>query len=246
MPSILARNSAIHFIAARDFVWNGTEYKMGDDFEEEVHTARIDMLVRTRRVVAVVDNHEDLPRHWIHHVWVKEDIKRKLGLIKREDVKVLGGSSAYNKPRQMDLEHPIADHETFTPWEETEDQGAALHAKAHEAALTEQVLRAENEENEPLPEDELEPVGETEPAELVRDEETYEPAEPTVMDPEAEPDDSEEEDEERAITEEDLYDPSQHSVVEVNEYLDSDISEEERERVLAAEEAGKNRKGILS
>jgi len=129
---------------------------------------------------------------------------------------------------------------------ETEDQGAALHAKAHEAALTEQVLRAENEENEPLPEDELEPVGETEPAELVRDEETYEPAEPTAMDPEAEPDDSEEEDEERAITEEDLYDPSQHSVVEVNEYLDSDISEEERERVLAAEEAGKNRKGILS
>jgi len=245
MPSQLDRNTAIHFICARDFTFDGVDYKMGDDFDQDLG-AKIDMLVRTRRLVAVVDDSKDLPRHWYHHVWVKRDITRKLGLIKREDVKVLGGSSAYNKPRQMDLEHPIADHETFTPWEETPDQGAALHAKAHEAALTEQVLAAENEENEP-PEDELEPVGETEPAELVRDEDTYEPAEPAVMDPESDPEDTEEEeDEERAITEEDLYDPSEHSVVEVNEYLDSDISEEERERVLAAEEAGKGRKGILS
>lgn len=244
MPSQLDRNSAIHFIAARDFTYAGVDYKMGDDFDQDIG-AHIDMLVRTRRVVAVVDDSDDLPRHWYHHVWVKSDIKRKLGLIKREDVKVLGGSSAYNKPKQMDLEHPIADHETFTPWEETEDNGKAIHDKAHEAALTEQVLAAENEENEPLPEDELEPVGETEPAELVRDEETYEPAESTLMDPESEPEEDEEEGE-RDVTEEDLFDPSEHTIPEVKEYLDSDISEEERERVLAAEEAGKGRKGILS
>lgn len=243
MPSQLHRNSAIHFICARDFVYDGVEYKMGDDFDLDLG-AKLDMLVRTRRLVAVVDDSKDMPRHWHHHVWVKHDIKVKLGLIKREDVKVLGGSSAYNKPRQMGLEQPNTDLDSFSPWEETEDQGAALHAKAHEAALTEQVLKIENEENEP-PEDATEPYGETEPAELVRDEETFEPTEPAVMDPEADADDVEEEDDERAITEEDLYDPSEHNVVDVLEYLDGDITEEERERVLAAEEAGKGRKGIL-
>lgn len=244
MPSQLYKNSAIHFICARDFTYDGVEYKMGDDFDQDLAPGHLDLLVRTRRLFAVVEDSADKPRHWHHHVWVKSEIKKKLGLIKREDVKVLGGSSGYNKPRQMDVEHPIADYKTFTPWEETEDNGAALHAKAHEAALTENVLQQENEENEP-PEDATEPVGETEPAELVRDEETYEVAEPAVMDPEADADDVEAEDEERAITEEDLYDPSEHNVVDVLEYLDGDITEEERERVLAAEEAGKNRKGIL-
>lgn len=238
MPSQLYKNSAIEFICARDFTYDGVDYKMGDDFDQDVGVGRLDMLIRTRRLFAVVNESSDKPRHWHHHVWIKSEIKKKLGLIKRDDVKVLGGSSGYNKPRQMGMTQPNADLESFSPWEETEDQGAALHAKANEAALTEQVLQQENEENEP-PEDE-----QTEPQELL-----YEPKEeeegPVVIDPEADADDVEEEEEEREVTEEDLYDPSEHNVPEVLEYLDSDITDEERDRVLAAEEAGKQRKGIL-
>ena len=41
------------------------------------------------------------------------------------------------------------------------------------------------------------------------------------------------------------FDPSAHNVTEILEYLDS-ATDEERERVLAAEEAGDARKGVLS
>jgi len=40
------------------------------------------------------------------------------------------------------------------------------------------------------------------------------------------------------------FDPDEHTVDEVNTYLES-ASEDEQSRVLAAEEAGKARKGIL-
>lgn len=239
MPSQLYKNSAIEFICARDFTYDGVDYKMGDEWDRDVGTGRLDMLIRTRRLFAVVEDSSDKPRHWHHHVWVKHEIKVKLGLIKREDVKVIGGSSGYNKPRQMGMTQPNADLEAFSPWEETEDQGAALHAKANEAALTEQVLQQENDENL-VADDE-----QTEPAELIY-EPKDEPEGPVVIDPEVDEDDEvEDEEEERDVTEEDLYDPSEYTMPEVLEYLDSDITEEERERVLAAEEAGKNRKGIL-
>lgn len=41
------------------------------------------------------------------------------------------------------------------------------------------------------------------------------------------------------------YDPAAHTVTEVIEYLDS-ATDEERARVLAAEEAGEARKGVLA
>ena len=41
------------------------------------------------------------------------------------------------------------------------------------------------------------------------------------------------------------YDPAAHNVTEVIEYLDS-ATDEERERVLAAEQAGEARKGVLA
>lgn len=58
------------------------------------------------------------------------------------------------------------------------------------------------------------------------------------------PDDPEEVDEE--VETDELYDPADYNVDEVLEYLTSeDITEEESARVLAAEKAGKARKGIL-
>jgi hypothetical protein len=48
------------------------------------------------------------------------------------------------------------------------------------------------------------------------------------------------------VVEEGPFDPSDHTVTEVLEYLTSDISNEEYERVLNEEREGKARKGILS
>jgi hypothetical protein len=46
-----------------------------------------------------------------------------------------------------------------------------------------------------------------------------------------------------AQTESDVYDPSTHNVTEVNDYL-ADVSDAERNRVLSAERAGKNRASL--
>lgn len=44
----------------------------------------------------------------------------------------------------------------------------------------------------------------------------------------------------------DLFDPSAHNVEEVVAYIGSDVTDEERERVLSAEKSGKNRATVLA
>jgi hypothetical protein len=133
---------------------------------------------------------------------------------------VLTGSSLYNKPRQG-----LQPHESDELSGGTQDVAAELQAAAEENYRTEMVLREENEENEEYDAEEEE----TEPEVLVH---------PTEVE--------EDDEDERVITEEDLYDPSEHTAPDVNDYLDSDISEDERARVIAAERQGKNRKGIVN
>lgn len=55
----------------------------------------------------------------------------------------------------------------------------------------------------------------------------------------------EEGDEEPEVVEEELFDPTEHTVVEVEDYLMGEITQEENNRVIAAEKLGKNRKGIV-
>jgi hypothetical protein len=76
-------------------------------------------------------------------------------------------------------------------------------------------------------------------------EEVEEEPEETELPSRVEPGEGNELEDERAIEESDLYDPTDHSVPEVLDYLTGDITDEERERVLAVERNNKNRKGIL-
>lgn len=55
----------------------------------------------------------------------------------------------------------------------------------------------------------------------------------------------EEGDPEPEVIAEELYDPSEHTLAEVQEYLKSPITQEEYNRVIAAERTGKKRKGII-
>lgn len=216
MPSQLVKNSAVSFICARDFLYNGVEYKIGEDFDQDLGVGQIDLLIRTRRLFAVVDSNDDKPRHWHHHVWEREVIKKKLGVLKNSNAKNLTGSSGYNKYVQMGLDQPSASLDG----KPAPDEGQMILDEARANAATETVLEQENEdgkfsiENQEIP---VEPVDE--------------PNEP---------------EDEREITEDDLYDPSDYGVPEVLEYLTGDITDEERDRVLAVEKAGKARKGILN
>lgn len=237
MPSQLINNSAVYFMCARDFTFNGKDYKMGDIFDQDESLGRIDTLVRTRRLIAVVDDGGDKPRHWHHHVWLRSEISKKLGLIHREDSDILTGESLYNKPKQLGSKDAS---DSVGPDSETRDEGQELHDAAVAAALTQQVLQQENEEDEQFD------------TSLVATDEDGDPIEvdgviQTETPDRIEPGEGNDiEDDEERYEEEDLYDPADHSLSEVQEYLKSDITPEEKQRVIAVEKTGKNRKGIVN
>lgn len=233
MPSQLVKNDAIYFICARDFLYAGEEYKMGEKFDQDLAVGQIDLLVRTRRLYAVVDKIEDKPRHWHQHIWLRKDISKKLGLIHREDSDILVGSSLYNRVKQINLtEAPVDIQETQVDGEPA-DVGAHQKNVATLNAATDTVLEQENEPESDEDEDE-----QTEPDLIVNP--------PEVEETDEDDEDEVAEDDEDEVTEDDLYDPSEHNGPDVVAYLESDISEEERQRVLAAERLGKNRKGVLN
>lgn len=239
MPTQLYTNRNITFICGRNFTWNGTEYKLGDEWDQELSVGRLDSMVRSRYLYPVVDSTDEKPRHWHHHVHVREVLEKKLGITRD-----LEQSSIATRGPQIGIEHSVADYESHTPWEETSDNGQALHDKAVLAYETERVLKEENEEN-PEPEDETEsPLMRTDEESVEERTEETEPV--TNADGDVVLDSTPEDEDERALVEEDLYDPAEHSVDEVMEYLTSDISEDEYNRVVAAERVGKQRKGIMN
>ena len=225
MPTQLYENTNISFICAKNFTYGGVDYKLGDEWDQDLGVGRLDTLVRSRYLYAVVDSTDEKPRHWHHHIWLRKDIEKKLGILRDEDDDNVQGSSLYNSQKQNEIEQPVQDYKAMTPWEETEDNSAALQAKAEAAFYEQKVLDEENadEDEEVDSEDE-----ETEPENFV------EPAEV-----------EEEEDDEEEVVAEDLYDPAEHTVDEVLDYLSGDISEAEFERVVTAERVNKNRKGIV-
>lgn len=217
MPSNLYLNEKVTFICGKNFKYAGVAYEVKDEFDQELSPGRIEQLVRTRHIYPVVDDRHDKTRFFHREIHVREDIDRILGKDR--------GQGQIDLP-STDPEQPF--DQAVTP-EEPTDPGASLKQQEIENALTQQVLEQENADpNEPL-EGETEP-GETEPEQLVHPEEVEEENAEGFEEPE--------------VVEEDLYDPSEYSVPEVNTYLEGDISQEEYNRVIAAERNGKNRKGI--
>ena len=92
MPSQLIKNDNVDFLCARDFVWDGVQYKMGDDFDQDIAIGRIELLVRTRRVIPVVENSKVKPRHWHREVRIRSDVEKRLG-VSRDVVTALDQTS---------------------------------------------------------------------------------------------------------------------------------------------------------
>jgi len=80
MPSQLVKNDNVTFLVAKDFVWDGVQYKLGDDFDQNIAIGRIELLVRTRRIIPVVENSSVKPRHWHREVRLRSDVERRLGV----------------------------------------------------------------------------------------------------------------------------------------------------------------------
>ncbi len=245
MPTQLYKNTNISFICAKNFIYAGEEYELGQEWNQAIGVGNLDTLVRARYLYPVVDDIADKPRHWHHHVWLRKDILKKLGVLKHPNAKNLVGESLYNKYRQMGLTFESAELEPQP------DVSAELLKQAKARASTEEVLRQENEEGKYSDENEYIDTEGNEQTEPLPHREADEPTE----DDEVKDEDGnvvigaseDEDDEERNVEEDDLFDPTRWGLQTVKDYLDrDDITPEERQRVLDVEAANKNRKGIIN
>lgn len=151
MPTQLYTNDAISFVCGRNFTFGGADYRVGEDFDQELHPGRLDQLVRTRHIIPVIDSWSDKPRHWHRHVQLRENVLKKLGSenYKKhpetkyhldEETREKGapgevtdvGDGAEYADRFASAEPGVA-----SPWEETEDNGKALR-EAQERNIADQ------------------------------------------------------------------------------------------------------------
>jgi hypothetical protein len=78
MPSQLLKNDKVSFICARNFSSRGKDYSVGDDFPQE-DARDIEVFVRARYVIPVVEELEDKPRHWHRHIRPRDEVVERLG-----------------------------------------------------------------------------------------------------------------------------------------------------------------------
>lgn len=187
MPSPLVTNDAISFVVARNFVYNGTAYEMGDDFPQEDAIKDIETLVRIGKIIPVVDSYGEKPRYWHREVKLRSDVAHKF--------EVRYGRSLHNKvpTGATDAIHTTTlkgrlegTSPTFDPAEHTVDE-----VKDHLKDLDTSTEEGTQEHNEVL-----EREAEEKDRKGVKAEPIYDPAEHTVnevLDHLAEPDISVEE-----------------------------------------------------
>ena len=80
MPSILTEYEGVSFIAARPFIWGDNTYQMGDDVPDAKTFGNLESLVRSRRLIPVIDNKDDAPFQFHREVMSRELALTKLGL----------------------------------------------------------------------------------------------------------------------------------------------------------------------
>lgn len=92
MPSIFTSPNyeAVEFLAARPFIFNGTTYNLGDLVPDAKSWAQLEVLVRSRRLVPVVDDYSaDAPLQFRREVKTRELALRKMGLTEQNELPAL-------------------------------------------------------------------------------------------------------------------------------------------------------------
>ena len=78
MPSILRDLPAVSWVAGKNFNFQGTNYKVGEEINDINEFPRLEVYVRTRHVIPVVERTEDIPFQFRHVVMTRERANRKL------------------------------------------------------------------------------------------------------------------------------------------------------------------------
>ena len=156
----LLKNDGISFVAAKNFVYAGEDYVMGQEFPQE-KARNIETLVRARYVIPVLEEGALRPRHWHTHVRTREEAEEYLN---RERVQLVMPEPYHEPDQQIDMEVMV--NPALTP--EPEGEGTDALAPAEDSA--EEPAAESVEETAPDPD--------PEPPESL--EETYDPAEHNV------------------------------------------------------------------
>lgn len=102
MPSQLINNSDVSFVCAKSFTYNGEKFEIGQDFPQE-KSNNIEVMVRNRFLVPVVDDMTTKPRHWYREIRQRDIVLNKLGV---------GSSLANKESRVPDVrEVPVDEHD---------------------------------------------------------------------------------------------------------------------------------------
>lgn len=98
MPSQLITNDNVEFICGRNFTYNGEDFEVGDFFPQE-KALNIEVLVRTRHLIPVVESTDVKPRHWHREVRIKSEILEKLGKTAKPAKKTAAKKTAAKEPK---------------------------------------------------------------------------------------------------------------------------------------------------
>ena len=78
MPSILAQLPQVGFLASKNFTLLGKKYEVGDEVPEAKGFINLEVLVRTRFLMPVVDNYDELPFQFRRMAFPRDIAYKKL------------------------------------------------------------------------------------------------------------------------------------------------------------------------
>jgi hypothetical protein len=114
MGSALLSNDRVGFVVTKPFTSREKTYAVGDDFDQD-EARNIEVLVRARYVVPVVDDLEDRPKYWYKEVKLKSALLEKLNR-SRVQIRMHNEPDSDEVVNVTQLTHPQAEpDEEVTP-----------------------------------------------------------------------------------------------------------------------------------
>src|SRR3954468_7690401 len=80
MAGYLAQIPAISWVAGKNFNYKGVSYTVGDEIDEIKDFPRLEVFVRTRHVIPIVETTDDLPFQFRWTVMTRARADQKLGV----------------------------------------------------------------------------------------------------------------------------------------------------------------------
>lgn len=133
MAQSLYTLDGIYYVAGRDYILDGKQIRAGDVVENARELRNVESFVRSRHLILVVDNHNDVPVYYQKDVKLASLVEQKYGLkINRRDPEDFAPEE-HTIPEVLEFveEHPELIEEVLEAEEQGKDR-VTLEAKLEE------------------------------------------------------------------------------------------------------------------